>query len=395
MNRPGYAVITGTDGRVYRLGGSLLLDVQKHMQKMTTLGKINYPIEKAVVDLYYSIPASSVAWIDGPSELQEAARKSALAKQKAQNEAKVKALTPAKSKTNTAADSTSTTETDPVGFTTAFFTEKNKADWNLPPHKWSLPLSFADGSYSPVEKDETRRGKIFFYAYGEKQTVMKATPNNRPGGPPILKPVPVNLTSARSYGFQFMWNPESYVVQNALMTTATPSKEDIFVAGQGMFPGASTVSFTIRLDRTNDMAALLRESNFDDSGLYNFYYSGDELPYANMSVQDKANPGVTKIEWLRRYGTRADIEYLYRVCNDINTINRTLSEGFISADVGYIGYQLVGIELGPISYTGYITGININHVTFNEKYIPIRSDVTISANVMAIATGTTLATKVG
>lgn len=397
----GTVKVVGADGRIYLLDYIRLGAVDRKVlekRQIPTGGKgvsitTYYDRPQAVVDLYGSISSESAWWIISTGELKsEKARKDAIAKQQAQAAAKAKALTTNKS--SGAAKNTNSSNVKSGSFVAAFSTEKSKADWNLPPHKWSLPLSAENGKYEVVAKNENRRGKIFFYAYGENQKVMKYVQNKRPGGKPLLQAEPVTRNDSRAYGFQFMWNPESYVVQNALMTEATPSKEDLFVSGHGMFPGASHISFTVRLDRTNDMAALLNNTTFDDAGLYNYYYLPDELPYNNR-LNDRANPGTTKLEWLRKYGTMADVEYLYRVCNDIQNVNRTRADGFISADVGYLGFALAGIELGPMSYTGYITGITVNHITFNENYVPIRTDVSISANVMAVATGTSLATKVG
>ena len=390
--------VIGTDGRTYLLNEVRQAAVQQRLVYVRTGGGATvgipraYAKEQAVVDLYGGIPAIGTNWITDYAEVQEKARKDALAKQNLQNQARVRALNP---KTSGSAKGTNSSGGPAGSFKAAFSLEKKNADWNLPPHLWSLPMrSDQDGKYVRATQGD-RRGQIFFYAYGSDQKILKLKPNPRPGGPPEWKNVDVTRDNSRAYGFQFMWNPESYNVQNALLTTATPSSGDIWVSNQGMFPGASSISFTIRLDRTNDFAAILN-SNESAEILYKNYYSPGDLSYSITAKHlDKANKGTSKIAWLRKYGTMADIEYLYRVCNDINLINRTLADGFVSADVGYIGYALVGIELGPVSYTGYITGISINHITFNENYVPIRTDVTIGANVMAVGTGTTLATRVG
>jgi murein DD-endopeptidase MepM/ murein hydrolase activator NlpD len=53
----------------------------------------------------------------------------------------------------------------------------------------------------------------------------------------------------------------------------------------------------------------------------------------------------------------------------------------------------VALELGPTYYIGYLTSISVNHLMFTEEYVPIRSDVSLSMNVMA--NGTTTAAILG
>ena len=272
---------------------------------------------------------------------------------------------------------------------------KNYASWNLPPHAWSTPMGVADGGkYSKkAGRESLRRGRIYWIGNAASQKVTTFDEATKKFKESFL----TESIPKRAYGFQFMWNPDSYSVQNALQTKYAPTQDDIFSQGFGMFPGASVLQFTVRLDRTNDFAALksMTSTSLDeDYEFYRRYYLPNELPFNSSGSTDRASNGkISKLEWLRRYGTMADVEYLYRAVNDINTTKKTLTDGLVSADIGYMGFSLLAIDLGPMRYTGYITGISINHLLFTEDYIPIRSDLTISINVMASALAGSMSDK--
>ena len=81
------------------------------------------------------------------------------------------------------------------------------------------------------------------------------------------------------------------------------------------------------------------------------------------------------------------MEYLYKAINgpgpgggDDEWIN---GRGIKTSDIGYLMPTLLHVDVGPLSYDGYVTGIQVNHVAFTPSMIPIRTDVTISLNVLA------------
>ena len=152
----------------------------------------------------------------------------------------------------------------------------------------------------------------------------------------------------------------------------------------------ASVQFTIRLDRTNDFACFKRLHDQEDSRSWKSptslerYYT-QEIPGEIARWNDKFT-FKPKIDWLMNYGTLADLEFLYRAINDITIVSKETKKGYLSADIGYLGFSSLAFELGPMHYIGFITGVSVNHLMFTQEYIPIRSDVTISANVMAHGT---------
>lgn len=257
--------------------------------------------------------------------------------------------------------------------------------WNLPPHKWSVLRS------SGLKDRTERRGKIYFMAvdtgqeYAVKYHDKKKTSESQK----------LNKNMAlRKYGFRFLWNPDTYVSQTALQMDIVPSGIDVFVSKLGLFPGSAQISFTIRLDRTHDFACFRGKYPKGDVSaaagadlIKNFYSAEGRLKDEDPSPNDRVVPSVSKLKWLLQMGTLADIEYLYRAINDITVVSKLVGpkREFKSADIGFLGYSMLVFELGPVYYTGFLTGISINHITFTEDYIPIVTDVTINANVMSYA----------
>jgi hypothetical protein len=59
------------------------------------------------------------------------------------------------------------------------------------------------------------------------------------------------------------------------------------------------------------------------------------------------------------------------------------SLGRVTSDIGFLSATLVKIEIGPLDYVGYVNGIAVNHIAFTQDMKPIRTDVSITANLLA------------
>jgi hypothetical protein len=59
--------------------------------------------------------------------------------------------------------------------------------------------------------------------------------------------------------------------------------------------------------------------------------------------------------------------------------------GIITADIGFLMPTLLNIDVGPLSYIGYVTSMSVNHTMFTQDMIPIQSTVNISLNLLATA----------
>lgn len=281
--------------------------------------------------------------------------------------------------------------------------------FNLSPHLWSLPLeaktvdnrqfsrknSSAGATKANVvgtntnssagSKSKMRRGRIMWHA--SAQDLQYTTGSGGAAG--------VAGGKARQMGFQFLWNPESFSTQAILNADVTPSMQDRFVGVAGAFPGTGSIAINIRIDRTNDFACFahkgIREKDpksktgADRDKQWNAgfgqFYKPHKLGISTDAILEK------QIAELYEMGTLADIEFLYQAINGPNANYMKggwkNSLGRVTSDIGFLSATLVKIEIGPLNYLGYINAIAVNHLAFTQDMKPIRTDVSIQANLLA------------
>jgi hypothetical protein len=311
----------------------------------------------------------------------------------------------------------SVTSTNKQGFTIpAAPQHPGEYQWNLPPHRWSMPrTAYSDpnnmpaGSGKSPSDDRYRRGRIWWKASDTSLSTVNS------------KGKTVKIDNAdRKYGFQFLWNPTSFSTAVSVQMDATPNANDRFLSTVGAFPSTEAISFTLEINRINDFACanayFKRPTNIgsslgggstnsfisrNDAGKFISYYQGNgsfaaATAAANMSgyatVEDKL------IDLYQR-GTLADIEYLYMAINGPGPGGSASAadhwkngRGIITADIGFLMPTLLNIDVGPLSYIGYVTSMGVNHTMFTQDMIPIQSTVQISFNLLAtagLATNTT------
>jgi hypothetical protein len=288
---------------------------------------------------------------------------------------------------------------DPIGY-----------KFNLPPHNWSLPVRPIElqpkdvgtlnnktgylpteafgGSSTPESFHGTRRGRIWYWH--SASALQKF--NTDSGKVESLADSVAKLTKTtegvelknddRKWGFQFLWNPAEISSNVSRNMDITPSAADTLRVVSGVFPGQETVNFNILLDRTNDFACI-RSSKIKDFNDYSKFYT------AVFPGQGKQNFG-EQLEALMRQGTMADLEYLFRAINGsgMGVEKWGTLMGKRTANLGYLQPTLLGISLGPdrlnnLSYVGWLSNIAINHNSFTQDMIPMRTTVTISIECFA------------
>lgn len=281
--------------------------------------------------------------------------------------------------------------------------------WNLPPHRLSLPtLPTSDPNFMPAGhkrapvSNDYRRGRIW-WKYNDE--TIKVQTKAAPDGEALD-----NNLEARRYGFQFLWNPETFGTQVAIQMDVTPDAKDRFLGAAGFFPATESVSFNIRLDRTNDFATAVngfgRPSDMivlgDEKKISSNYIEPSGIPdilgsnYAfGEFMGDPTMAAIKeKLSDLYRRGTLADLEFLYRAINGPGPGGTDASgkaatwingRGIQTADIGFLMPTLLNIDIGPLSYAGFVTNLTVNHLAFTAEMIPIRTDVNISLNILATA----------
>jgi hypothetical protein len=165
----------------------------------------------------------------------------------------------------------------------------------------------------------------------------------------------------------------------------TPTIADKFVKVVGAFPSGEYLTLSILLDRTNDFFAIkaVNTQTKDYASVSMNDYRDGGIIEAALSGDGGTNRFNTKINELRKKGTLADIEYLYKAINGPGWTN--VATGDESSDIGFLTPTLLKIDLGPISYIGYVQNLTVNHESFTPSMIPIRSTVAIQFNLMATA----------
>jgi len=279
--------------------------------------------------------------------------------------------------------------------------------WNLPPHKWSMPrVAASDPNNMPSENrkpasdDRYRRGRIWWRA---TDTSLSTVDGNG-------KTTKID-NSDRKYGFQFLWNPANFSTAVSVQMDATPNVNDRFLGQVGAFPATETISFTIEINRVNDFAcanaAFKRPTNIGgalgngtsnnfitvaDVAKFVPYYSNNGSFTASLLKNGKKKSVEQKLVDLFQRGTLADIEYLYTAINGPGP-GATASggdhwkngRGIITADIGFLMPSLLNIDIGPLSYLGYVTNMSVIHNMFTQDMIPIQSTVQVSFNLLATA----------
>lgn len=287
---------------------------------------------------------------------------------------------------------------------------KAGCQFNLPPHAWSLPVRPSDvvgtellyqstSSLDAIHRE--RRGMIWFYDTGASTTVTDETGNSKTAEEAKAEKLKGKTLAAAyegtkddfNYGFQFLWNPDQISVAVARNMEVTPSSADRLRSVSGAFPGQESVQFNIVIDRVNDFAALKAESNKPDNGAAYPNYTDDFVRYYKYGYSDAAALKKTsmnqKIYELSRFGTLADLEYLFKAINSAGPAGgwHTLL-GKKTADIGFLAPTLLAFRFGPdaqesLSFVGWITNLSISHVMFTENMIPLRTNVSFSVDCFA------------
>jgi hypothetical protein len=314
-------------------------------------------------------------------------------------------------------------------------------EFNLPPHKWSLPLdpNVLDFQNNVTAPHAQRRGRMWLFSdfMSEEGSSINgsATPNTVgesgksvsgisrrelisrstiPKGTKARHRVKESAEAAfyKPAGFQFLWNPESIAVDVQSSMEIVPDAGDRFRSVVGIYPSQEHVVFSLVLDRTNDFACGYNQftgnvynpvaeknvpidikslaANFTQKG----YYTGGYNQGADTQLFE------TKLKNLFEYGTMHDIEYIFRMIN-AGTLVESKSPanplGRKTYDVGYLYPAMVAVEFGPVttelrplSYVGWLQSISVRHIAFNTNMVPLRSE--ISFNIW-VFTGSGLTTN--
>lgn len=196
-----------------------------------------------------------------------------------------------------------------------------------------------------------------------------------------------------SYGFRFHYNPTSVVLQYGAMDRNSPEymREDMSVFNPVTPINVGGISFELYLNRIEDLSFLTKEGKilFDNKVDISTPPETRSLLFSATRTltevtSDTVYPEkVTPEELAKIYtkGTMYDLEYFFRAIHGgMNDINSTF-RGQKTADIGWIARVPVEVHLGDgLRYLVSINNINVNHILFNERMVPILSVVSVQGS---------------
>lgn len=301
-------------------------------------------------------------------------------------------------------------------------------EYNLPPHAWSLPIRPIDvqgghiaenrkltsvptlySTANEAGKDihRKRRGCIWFWDNGDKISSVDASGKITTAKDKQAEADKANKTTAgkpsknsHAYGFQFLWNPETISSSIARNMDVTPSSADRFRSVAGAFPGQETYSFSIVLDRVNDFACIKSLAGSGPKGPKTSYpsFPKEIIDYYRFSLYEVSASKIREQLYnLSRYGTMADLEYLFKALNGNGAGQGSSQTEWTTllkkptANIGFLSPTLLAFRFGSNalegpSFVGWITDLSINHTFFTEDMIPLRTTVTFSCAAFAGST---------
>jgi len=175
-----------------------------------------------------------------------------------------------------------------------------------------------------------------------------------------------------NYGFQFHYNPGSVSMEYAGpppvdVTLQTSGREKFNTYGPTS--GSGTIGLQLVLNRINDMKYFDIRTGRLKAGVRRESFSG-RMP-DNRELADIYNRG-----------TMYDMEFLFRTLLGYqfeSSLGRGMSWDKKTADLGWLGGKPVELHLGKsLRYLGRVIHVNINHVLFTERMVPMFSEVGIT-----------------
>jgi hypothetical protein len=175
---------------------------------------------------------------------------------------------------------------------------------------------------------------------------------------------------ALQWGFRFMYNPTTFSYNSSSNNSVdwTNGSSD----PSALLVGNSQVTFDLYLNRILDMTAL------DNAVVRGVDPTTSDIGYGRPLSKDE-------VYGILYRGTEYDIEFLYRVLNGSPVSGSTLlsdaykSVGGVTSDFGYTTAVPCWLWLHDnLRYFGAVAGIQVNHVMFDLRMVPILSVVSVT-----------------
>jgi hypothetical protein len=170
------------------------------------------------------------------------------------------------------------------------------------------------------------------------------------------------------YGFQFLYNPGNISMSYGGVPDIDPSMmssgtEEYLLQNPSVFKSA--INFDVLINRMFDMQYLGPGGKLKGDTDVNKIYSGKI-------------PTDRDLKKIYNRGTMYDVEFLLQTMFSYAPLATQLRNK--TSDVGYLGAFPVEMHLGnKLRYVVLIDSINVNHVIFDHRMVPLFTNVSISA----------------
>jgi len=188
------------------------------------------------------------------------------------------------------------------------------------------------------------------------------------------------------HAFRFQYNPGSISMAYAGTPLVDPNFEaaglDNFnLVGTGVTQ--STIQFQLLINRMLDMKHYIREDEQVPDGEGGFNPPGSLRPESrSVYGQEFVSPETQRA--IYNMGTMYDLEFLLRTIMGYTMKSALRDYSFLgggTADMGFLGARPVELHLGKnMRYLVFITGINVEHVIFDNRMVPLFSNVSITCS---------------
>ena len=180
------------------------------------------------------------------------------------------------------------------------------------------------------------------------------------------------------YGFKFLYNPKEVSMS---WGTSTEVNWDYVSLGLDKASAVSlgilksTITFSILLNRTGDMSYVDSNgilSRTDYGTTTSIVHKADDIYPYDVDTDD--------LKMIYKKGTMYDLEYLFRTIMGLNANYDSTLNGK-TADRGWLNAAPVELHLGDgMRYLVRISTLDVNHVIFNERMVPIISTVNVTCH---------------
>lgn len=180
------------------------------------------------------------------------------------------------------------------------------------------------------------------------------------------------------YGFKFLYNPKEV---SMAWGTSTEVNWDYVSLGLDKASAValgilkSTITFSLLLNRTGDMSYVTKNGELlhaDETTANKTVYQSTDVYPQDVSQED--------LKLIYKKGTMYDLEYLFRTIMGLNS-NYESSLNGRTADRGWLNAAPVELHLGDgMRYLVRISTLDVNHIMFNDRMVPILSSVNVTCH---------------